>query len=262
MSIPRIHLDEPVGSGPVIVLGPSLGTSTVLWSTVIPLLADRFRLIAWDLPGHGASPDPSAPFSVADLADAVAEAVRERVEGPIGYAGVSLGGATGLQLALRHPDLVDRVAILASGAQLGSRDSWAERADTVRAQSTSALVSASAQRWFASGTPARHPEITGLLLHALQDASDEGYIRCCEALAEYDVRDRLSDVRASALVLWGAEDAVAPEEKAAELVVGIPRSRLVRVDGAAHLPPAEQPEVVAALLGDFFDPREPQEALS
>lgn len=264
MSIPRIHFDEPVGSGPMVVLGPSLGTSTVLWSTVLPLLADHFTLLAWDLPGHGRSPAPTGPFSVADLADAVARGIEKRVDRPVRYAGVSLGGATGLQLALRHPEFVDRLAVLASGARLGTPVSWAERIETVRGQSTSALVSASAQRWFAAGTPRRRPELTGTLLHALQDASDDGYIRCCEALAGYDVRDRLGDIDVPTLVVWGAEDTVAPEEKAAELAAGIPRVRVERVDEAAHLPPAEQPEIVARLLREFFDPRptRPEEATS
>ena len=67
----------------------SLGTSTILWEGVIPTLAADYRVVAWDLPGHGASPAASAPFTVEDLADAVAAAVGE----PFLYAGVSLGGA-------------------------------------------------------------------------------------------------------------------------------------------------------------------------
>lgn len=253
MTIPRISFTEPVGDGPLVVLGPSLGTSTELWRTTVPLLQDRFSLIAWDLPGHGASPAPDAPFTVADLADAVAEGTRARTTERVRYAGVSLGGAVGLQLALRHPDLLDAVAVIASGAKLSTPEAWAERVELVRAQSTSALIAASAGRWFAAGTPAREPETTGILLHALQDADDAGYIGCCEALAQHDVRARLGDIRTPALIVWGADDAVAPEQKAVELATGIPGARLARVDGAAHLPPAEQPAATAALLADFFE---------
>jgi 3-oxoadipate enol-lactonase len=252
MTVPTIAFAEPVGTGPLLVLGPSLGTSTALWRTVVPLLADRYRLLAWDLPGHGASPRPADGFTVAELADAVAEGIRARTGERVGYAGVSLGGAVGLQLALRHPDLLDGLAVLASGAKLSTPEAWAERAELVRTQSTSALIAASAKRWFAEGTPAREPETTGILLHALQDADDEGYIRCCEALALHDVRAELGRIRTPTLIGWGAEDAVAPEEKATEMAAGIPGARLVRIDGAAHLPPAEQPATVAALLDDVF----------
>jgi len=100
-----ISLTAPVGpeGAPLVVLGPSLGTSTILWDDVVPLLADDHRVSAWDLPGHGAGPVAREAFSVADLADAVATAVPDET---FFYAGVSLGGATGLELALRHGDRV------------------------------------------------------------------------------------------------------------------------------------------------------------
>lgn len=251
MTVPVVKLTSPIGpaDAPLLVLGPSLGTSTILWETVAPLLADRFRIVAWDLPGHGSSPAAVAGFSVGELADAVAEAVPG---GPFLYAGVSLGGATGLELMLRHPDRVRAAAIVASGAQLGEPEAWHERAAQVRAQSTSSLIIASAQRWFADGSVARHPELTGRLLHALQDADDQSYALCCEALAEYDVRDRLAEIEAPVLALWGEQDGVAPREKAAEIASGAKRGDVEMVPDAAHLPPAEQPEAVAAMLGDFF----------
>lgn len=255
MSIPSITLTAPVGpdDAPLLVLGPSLGTSTILWENALPALAERFRVVAWDLPGHGASPAAIEPFTVADLADAVADAIRSLGAGPVLYAGVSLGGATGLELGLRHPELVSALAIVASGAQLGEPNAWHERADTVRAQSTSAVIIGSAQRWFAPGSVEREPDLSGRLLHALQDADDESYALCCEALAAYDVRDRLGMLRMPVLVLWGEHDAVAPVAKAAEIADGVADGRAEMIGGVAHLPPAEHPaETVAALL-TFFE---------
>lgn len=252
MSVPRIALTEPVGpvDAPLLVLGPSLGTSTILWENAIPLLAARYRVIAWDLPGHGASPSATEAFTVADLADAVAEAVRaDRFL----YAGVSLGGATGLELGLRHPGRVAALAIVASGAQLGDPVAWRERAATVRAQSTSALIIPSAQRWFAPGSVEREPELSGRLLHALRDADGESYALCCEALAAYDVRGRLGELRMPVVALWGEHDAVAPEVKATEIAGGVTDGRAEMIAGVAHLPPAEDPRATVAALLAFFD---------
>jgi 3-oxoadipate enol-lactonase len=233
---------------PLVVLGPSLGTSTILWESVAPILSDRFRLMAWDLPGHGASPRATAPFTVAELADAVANAVT----GPFFYAGVSLGGATGIELMLRHGARVRAAAIVASGAKLGEPESWLERAATVRAESTSAVIIGSAQRWFAPESMARHPDLSGRLLHALQNADDESYALCCEALAGFDARQKLGAVAAPVLALWGRDDTVAPEPKASEVATGVIRGEAAVIEGAAHLPPAEQPEETARALGDFF----------
>ncbi|MCR2762933.1 alpha/beta hydrolase [Microbacterium sp. zg.B48] len=249
MTVPTVSFTTPVGpaGAPLVVLGPSLGTSTILWEDVLPLLATDYRVTAWDLPGHGASPAASEPFTVEELADAVAAGTGE----PFGYAGVSLGGAVGLALALRHPSLVRRAAIIASGAQLGDATGWHERAAQVRAQSTSSVIMGSAQRWFAPDSIARRPELSGRLLHALQDADDESYALCCEALAAYDVRDRLSRIEIPILAMWGEHDAVAPEAKSTEIAAGVRHGTIVSIADAAHLPPAEQPEAVAAALLEF-----------
>jgi len=252
MSAPSlIALTAPVGpeGAPLVVLGPSLGTSTILWDDVVPLLTDDYRVAAWDLPGHGAGPVARDAFTVADLADAVARAVPDDT---FFYAGVSLGGATGLQLALRHGSRLRGAAIVASGAQLGDPESWNGRAAQARTQGTSSLIVASAQRWFAPESIARRPEITGRLLHALQDADDDSYARCCEALAAYDIRGSLGEIDVPVLAAWGAFDAVAPEAKAVEITEGVRDGRSARIEDAGHLPPAEQAEAVAALLRSFI----------
>ncbi|WP_144783925.1 alpha/beta fold hydrolase [Microbacterium sp. BH-3-3-3] len=246
-----ISLTAPVGpaDAPLVVLGPSLGTSTILWDDVVPLLADDYRIAAWDLPGHGTGPIAREAFTVSDLADAVAAALPDDT---FLYAGVSLGGATGLELARRHGTRLRGAAIVASGAVLGDAVSWTERAAQARSQSTSSLIVASAQRWFAPESMARRPELSGRLLHALQDADDDSYARCCEALAAYDVRATLGEIAVPVLAAWGAFDQVAPESKAVEIAEGVQRGSVARIDDAGHLPPAEQPEAVAALLRSFF----------
>lgn len=255
MTVPAISLTTPVGpaDAPLLLLGPSLGTSTILWETTVPLLADRFRLAAWDLPGHGASAPATEAFTVAELADAVALAAGQLGESTVLYAGVSLGGAVGLELCLRHPSLVTAAAIIASGAQIGDPQAWHDRAVQVRAQSTSSLISGSAQRWFAPDSMSREPDLSGRLLHALQEADDESYARCCEALAGFDVRARLGEISTPLLAVWGQYDTVAPEAKALEMAEGVRSGRTVRVADAAHLPPAEQPAAMATILRDYFD---------
>ncbi|WP_136709135.1 alpha/beta fold hydrolase [Agromyces sp. H66] len=255
MTVPHIALTDEVGpaGAPLVVLGSSIGTSSVLWEQVIPILADRYRVVAWDLPGHGRARPATEPFTIAELADAVAEAVSG--SGPVFYAGVSLGGAVGLELLLRHPELVKAAAIVCSGAKIGQSETWHERADQVRAQSTSVRIIPSAQVWFAPGSIEREPELTGRLLHVLQDADDESYAACCDALAEFDVRDRLGEITAPVLAVWGEHDTATPEATAAEIANGVRDGRLERIAGAAHLPPAERAQETAELLLDFFGTR-------
>ncbi|WP_322410297.1 alpha/beta fold hydrolase [Microbacterium invictum] len=249
MTRPVLALTDAGGpaEAPLVVLGNSLGTSTILWDEVVPALGITFRVRAFDLPGHGVSPAASEPFRVADLADALADEIAE----PFHYAGVSLGGAVGLELALRHPAVVRSATILASGAKIGTAEGWHERAAQVRQQSTSSLIIASAGRWFAPDTIARNPDLTGRLLHSLRDADAESYALCCEALAAHDLRDRLSEITVPVQAVWGGHDQVTPETLAREIADGVARGRATGIPTAAHLPPADDPAATATMIADF-----------
>lgn len=251
--IPRIAIQEPTGGGDeLLVLGPSLGTSTVLWESTAALLRRHYRVAAWDLPGHGASPAATDPFTVGEIALGVLDAVDALGAGTFLYAGVSLGGATGLELLLHAPERVRSAAILCSGAKIGTTEGWVERALHVRSQGTASLVVPSASRWFAPGSIERHPDGTGRLLHSLRDADDESYALCAEALAIYDVRALLGNIPVPVLALWGEHDQVVGERQSEEIAEGVQHGRSAPVRGAAHLAPVEQPEAVASSLIAHF----------
>jgi 3-oxoadipate enol-lactonase len=251
---PEIAVTAPTGpvGAPLVVLGPSLGTSTILWDEVVPALAVAHRVVAWDLPGHGAATAAAGPFTVAELADAVAAAVAPFAE-RFHYAGVSLGGAVGLELLLRHPSAVADAVLLCTGAVIGTPTGWHDRAAQVRAQSTSALIVGSAQRWFAPDTVARRPVLTGRLLHALQDADDASYAWCCEALARHDVRSRLGEIAAPVLAVWGDLDAVTPAASLREIAEGVQNGTAAGIPDASHLAPVDDPAAVARELTRFLE---------
>ena len=253
MTIPRLNavplVDAP--DRPLLVLGPSLGTSAeTLWARCADLLDGRFHVLAWDLPGHGRTPPPSGAFTMAELASAVLALIdRPR----FAYAGDSVGGAVGLQLMLDAPDRVDAAVLLCSGAKIGESTGWLERAETVRAAGTPVMVEGSAARWFSPGFLDREPDAGAALLQALRDTDREGYARVCEALAAFDVRDRLGEITAPVLAVAGADDAATPPASLAEIARGVRAGRLVVLDGVAHLAPAERPGTVAGLIREHLE---------
>ncbi|WP_084104328.1 alpha/beta fold hydrolase [Demequina sp. NBRC 110056] len=241
----RVDAHGADAARPPLVLGPSLGTvSAQVWEDAEARLAARFTLVHWDLPGHGTAPASDSPFTVADLADALAAAL----PGPVAYAGVSLGGAVGLELARRHPHLVASLAVVCSAAAFGEPQAWEDRAAQVRSTGTAALVTGAASRWFAPETIGRRPDLVGRLLHGLRDADDASYARCCEALARFDAREHLGEVEAPTLALWGDLDPVTPEACAAEVAHGVRRGRAQGIAGASHLAPVDAPQAVADAL--------------
>ncbi|CAL9372228.1 hypothetical protein SUDANB121_00897 [Nocardiopsis dassonvillei] len=271
MTIPRITGAELAGGPdrPLLLVGPSLGTSAAaLWSSTADRLGDAFHVVGWDLPGHGGAPSADGPFTMAELARGVlafargVTAARAGRDGGGGgadrsffYAGDSVGGAVGLQLLLDSPEAVRAAALLCTGARIGEPAGWRERAATVRASGTPAVVEGSAKRWFAPGFVEREPATAAALLHVLQDADPEGYALTCEALAGFDVRDRLGEVTAPVLAVAGSEDGPTPPASLELVARGVRRGRAEVLDGVAHLAPAEAPDRVAALLrGHFADP--------
>ncbi|MFE4542849.1 alpha/beta fold hydrolase [Arthrobacter sp. NPDC056727] len=242
-----------LGDRPLLIVGPSLGTSSVLWSQAGSLLGNDFDVVAWDLPGHGVSPAAAETFSVADLADAVVELVDSIAPGEkFHYAGVSLGGAAGLQLGIKHGDRLKSLSVQCSGAKLGTPEGWLERAETVRNQGTPVMIQGSAERWFAPGFMDRDPEFSSRLLHSLRDADRFSYAFCCEALAGFDVRDQLGSITVPTQVVAGALDGVAPPSMAEEVAAGITAgggtASAATLEGVAHLAPAEAPAHVTELM--------------
>ena len=232
----------------LLVLGPSLGTTSALWDDIAADLSDNLRVLRFDLPGHGSSPAASAPLTISDLADAVVDLVDSVGGGAFAYAGISLGGAIGIALATQYPDRISSLVVVCSAAKIGTVDSWNKRATTVRASGTASLVASSAERWFAPGYLDANPSAGGAALSRLVEVDDESYALCCEALAGWDARDQARGIRVPTLCVAGESDIAVSSAEVEQLAADIPASAYAVIAGAAHLPAMERPAELAALL--------------
>lgn len=245
----RLHatIDGP-GGAPALVLGPSLGTDTGLFDAQIAEFAGDHRVVRYDLRGHGRSEVVPGPCTIADLAvDVVALLDRLGVE-RFCYAGVSIGGAIGQQLALTVPERLEKLAVIASAAQFADPPSWVARARQVRAEGTEVLVPSRTGTWFTADWAQHHPDDAERLLAMLRATPAEGYAACCEAIGAFDVRDRLHEIATPTLVVAGAEDPTTPPDMVQLIADRIDGAEFVVVPGAAHLPNATDPETVNATL--------------
>jgi 3-oxoadipate enol-lactonase/4-carboxymuconolactone decarboxylase len=213
-------------------------------------------VLSFNLPGHGFSPRATASFTIEEIADAVVGLVDSIDVGsfhavPFHYAGISLGGAIGLALAVNHPSRLTSLAVFCSGAKIGTSEAWTERAAAVRASGTPSLIAGSAARWFAPDFLGRDPKAGSRALDQLLDIDDESYALASEALAVFDQTDALSGIRTPVLCVSGELDTVTPTVQMQELAARIPGARAVEMAGVAHLPALEQPIEVGALLGEW-----------
>ena len=267
LSVTGVNFAVRDASRPLIVLGPSLGTSvTALWEDVVPLLTPIADVLGWDLPGHGTSPALDGPLEgltieqlAADVAELAARAQEARGAAgqPYWFAGVSVGGAVSLQVLLDAPDAAAGAVLLCTGAKISTPEAWHERADLVEKAGTPTQVSGSASRWFATGFLEQQPAVGTRLLASLQTADRFGYAAVCRALATFDVRERLGDVTAPVLAIAGAEDTATRLDLLAALAAGVPNGRLHVLPGVAHLAPAEAPVDVAELIVEHVQGNSP-----
>jgi 3-oxoadipate enol-lactonase / 4-carboxymuconolactone decarboxylase len=236
---------------PVLILGPSLGTTWHMWDRQVPELAQQWRVFRFDLPGHGGAPAHPAG-SVAELTTRLLATLDGLGVQRFGYAGCAFGGAVGIELALRHPERLASLALIAASPRFGTADEFRQRGVIVRTNGLDPIARSSPERWFTGGYAAAQPAITEWAVQMVRTTDPGCYISACEALAAFDVRGELGRVGVPTLVLVGSDDQVTGPAEARTLVAGIPDARLAVVPGASHLVPVEQPAAVTDLLVRHF----------
>jgi 3-oxoadipate enol-lactonase len=234
-------LEGPMGA-PLLVLSGSLGTTRAMWEPQLAALG-RFRVLRYDHPGHGDSPLTEVR-GVAGLARELLALLDALALERVSFCGLSLGGAVGMELAIAAPERVERLVVACTAARFPHAEAYGERAELVRREGLEPIADAVVGRWFTPGFRDARPDVVRRYRSMLVATAPEGYARCCEAVRDFDLRPRLSEIRAPALVVAGAADPAAPPDVAPPIAGG----PTVVLRGAAHLASVEQPDAFSAAL--------------
>ncbi|TXS51833.1 alpha/beta fold hydrolase [Streptomyces sp. t39] len=239
---PAVHLEEAGDRGPLLLCLHGIGSSSAAFAPQLAGLSSSVRVVAWDAPGYGRSPDPARPLTLDDYADAAAAVIRERGAGAH-VLGVSWGGVIALRLATRHPELVDSLIVADSSPGSGT--------DEARAAGMRARAAELAERGARAFAEARGPRLVspgapGDLVRRVVDTMAAavrlpGYAYAAESMARADLRAELPSVTAPLLVLCGEQDTVTGVEASQVLAGAVHKSAYVIVKDAGHLANQEQP---------------------
>ncbi|CAP44883.1 3-oxoadipate enol-lactonase [Bordetella petrii] len=243
-------IDGPADA-PVLVLSNSLGTCADMWARQVPALSRHFRVLRYDTRGHGKSSVPAGEYSFAQLAGDVAELLDHLNIAQADFCGLSMGGPTGLQLALDHPQRVRKLVLSNTAARIGSVEGWSARIAAVAQNGLEAMAPGLVERWLSPAFRAEQPGLTQVLVDMLRRISNEGYSGNCAALRDADLRGRLGEIKAPTLVIAGTQDPAATPQDGRELAAGIAGARYVELD-TSHLSNWEKPEAYTRAVADFL----------
>lgn len=236
---------------PGLVLSNSLGTDRGLWDPQIDALSRRYRVLRYDTRGHGASDAPPGDYTLARLGRDVLSLMGEAGMARAHVAGVSIGGLTALWLGVHAPDRVERLVLANTAARIGSVTSWTDRMRLVESQGVAALADTTMERWFTAAFRAAHAATVASTRMTFVATPAAGYLGCCAALRDADLRDETGTVRAPTLVITGTHDPATPPADGAWLAGTIAGAELVDLD-AAHLSNLERAEAFTDAVLTFL----------
>lgn len=237
-----VHVEEAGEAGPLVLCLHGIGSSSASFAAQLEGLAPVARVVAWDAPGYGRSPDPEGPLTLDDYADTAARLIAER-GGDAHVVGVSWGGVIAMRLAVRHPELVSSLVIADSTRGSGTAE---EKAAAMRARGEQ--LAAAGPRAFAERRAPRllsakaTPEQVGAAVDIMAGAVRlPGYAYAAESMAATDLTDELERITAPALVLCGEDDQVTGIAESQVIAGAMRRGVFVIMSDAGHLANQEQP---------------------
>jgi pimeloyl-ACP methyl ester carboxylesterase len=261
--MPVLRLDdtelfyETRGDGPPIVFLHGLGSSTRDWQFQLEPFSQRYRCVAFDLPGSGQSKDlahPHGPFSLPGYAKVVAAGMKQLGVAPAHVVGLSMGGMTSLQLALDFPEVVRSITVVNAGASVIPRTLKERWLLTVRALVTKTLGPRGVAKLVAPRLFPRpeQAELRETFIRQMSTQHPRTYAAVSRAVMGWSVEERVGALRCPTLLVAADADytPVAVKEALARRIAG---AKVVVVPDSHHALPVERPEAFNAVLAQFLD---------
>ena len=240
-----------------ITFSNSLATNLSLWDAQVALLERDYRILRYDQRGHGDTVASTPPYSfgllVADviaLWDALGVARST-------FVGLSLGGTTGLGLAIGHGGRLDGLVACdcRCDSPPGFREAWDGRIAVVNEQGMAALADPTVERWFTEDFQSTRPDRIEWIREMIRTTSADGFIGCSNALQNIEYRDGLGGITTPTLFISGAQDGAATPAYMKPMQEAVPGATYALLDPAGHISNVENPDRFNQALGDFLNAR-------
>jgi 3-oxoadipate enol-lactonase len=228
-------------SAAVLVLANSLGTTMSMWDPQLAEFEKEFQVLRYDTRGHGQSEVTPGPYTFGQLAQDVVRLLDALKIEQAHFCGLSMGGLTGLQLGLDASGRFRKMVISSASAKFGTAEGWDKRIAAVGTGGMTLVAGQVVERWFTKEFRETAPRQVEAMRRMIEAISPEGYVHCCMALRDADLREELSRVETETMIISGTQDPVSPPADGQLLASRIPGARYCELH-ASHLSNVEAAE--------------------
>ena len=237
----RLHYSfSGPAAAPALILSNSLGTNLSMWDAQASVLAKQFRLLRYDMRGHGHSSVPPPPYTVPDLAGDVLALADSLNITHFHFCGLSIGGMIGMSLALEAPKRLRKLVLCNTAPKIGTDEFWNARIQTVENKGMKEVAGAVTARWFTTAFQSSSPDKVASAIQVLGSLSPQGYVGGCTAVRDFDFRANIAKIPAPTLVISGTHDPAATPADGRLLAAHIPGARYTELN-TSHLSNIEGP---------------------
>ena len=226
---------------PVLMLCNSLGTDLHMWDPQAAAFAKDFRLVRYDRRGHGKSGVPKRPYTMERLGrDALAIMDGLGIK-TVSWLGLSMGGMVGQWLGANAPERINRLILSNTHSFYPDKAMWDDRIRMAQEKGIAGMVDASMERWFTKEFRERAPDRVAVMRDIFLKTQLDGFLGCCHAVRNMDLRDTHARITAPTLVIVGTKDPATPPAAGQEVQSRVKGAKLAELD-AAHISNFEQPQ--------------------
>jgi 3-oxoadipate enol-lactonase len=248
----RLHYRwDGAEKAPVVLLSNSLGTDLTMWDAQVAVWSKTFRVLRYDTRGHGQSSVTPGPYSIQQLGCDVAALMNTLGVSRVHFCGLSMGGQTGLWLAGNAPERLGKLVLCNTAAKIGTPEGWRARIDAVKKGGMASVAPQVLERWFTSAFRTQQPAKVAAVQKLLEGTDPDGYIANCEAVRDFDYRERVEKIAVPTLVIAGSADTSTPPADAKFISERLPGAQYVELN-AAHLSNVEDEARFTTEVGDFL----------
>ena len=256
----RVHyrvegVDDP--HAPHLTLAHGVGGDLESWDGLVARLGDRYRVLRYDLLGHGESDKPPPPYAMDDYVAELAALTTQEGIARTTLIGFSFGGMIAQAFAIAHGHRLDRLVLVSAvaGRTAEERARLVARADELEAGGATRTVGAAVERWFTPAFRAAHPELVEARIARVMRNDPVGYAAAYRVFAESDLAERLHHIKNPTLIITGEHDPGSNVRMARLMRARIPDSRIRILPELRHSLLLEAPDLLATLVEDFVEAR-------